>query len=357
MAPAMTSRMGRQTSQRRASRLLLAASLLASPLLAQAAPPAKPAKQTPAAPAPRAGNAQKKAAAETLSPAEWRKRLLLQINAERARAGVPPLALSAPLEKVAQQRAEEIASRRALPSEQESFVLFNQVQIRMVKAGYKAHGWTESITVTAGGVDDVIAYWKEDASYSQAMGRDYQDVGIGLATFDGVPLYTFVFAWPRSEFYARQTAELNDAGAVRRAMLAQVNAERDKQGLPPLVSDPRLDLAAQKHAEDMLARIYYSHESPEGTMPRQRIQAAGFVADAVGENIAAGHFSVDTVMNAWLHSTGHRRNILEPRFTHLGVGIAVGGYEHRYQVIWVQSFGHPRPGTAGGTLGGAPGRP
>lgn len=331
---------------RRVPRLLIWASVLALPVLPTlAAPPAKPAP----APAPRAGTAQKAPAA--LSPDEWRKRLTLQINAERAQAGVPPLALSAPLQEVAQQRAEEIAARRAMPSEKESFALFNQVQIRLVKAGYKAHGWTESITVTAGGVDDVIAYWKEDASYSQAMGRDYQDVGIGLATFEGVPLYTFVFAWPRSEFYARQTSELSDAGQVRRAMLAQVNAERDKQGLPPLVSDPRLDVAAQKHAEDMLARIYYSHESPEGTAPRQRVQAAGFVADAVGENIAAGHFSVDTVMNAWLHSSGHRRNILEPRFTHFGTGIAVGGFEHRYQVIWVQDFGRPMPGTAGGTLG------
>lgn len=336
---------------RRASRLLIWAGALALPL---AAAPAKPTPQTPQA--PRAGqprNAQKAPAAlSALSHTEWRQRLTLQINAERARAGVPPLAVSEPLQKVAQQRAEEIATRRALPSEKESFALFNQVQTRLVKAGYKAHGWTESITVTAGGAADVIAWWKEDASYAQAMGRDYQDVGIGLASFDGVPLYTFVFAWPRSEFYARQTAELGDAGQVRRAMLAQVNAEREKQGLPPLVSDPRLDLAAQKHAEDMLARIYYSHETPEGTAPRQRVQAAGFVADAVGENIAAGHFSVDTVMNAWLHSSGHRRNILESRFTHFGAGIAVGGYEHRYQVLWVQDFGRPMPGTAGGTLGG-----
>jgi len=40
----------------------------------------------------------------------------------------------------------------------------------------------------------------------------------------------------------------------------------------------------------------------------------------------------------WLRSSGHRRNILEPRFTHLGVGVAVGRYEDRYQVLWVQEF-------------------
>lgn len=327
--------MRRATMRNRPLQLLALASLAGLGVLSAGAAP-QGARPTPPA-------AARKPVA-TLSPDEWRSRLTLQINAEREKAGVPPLAPSEALQKVAQQRAEEIAARRALPTEQESLTLFNQVQVRMVKAGYKAHGWTESITVTKGGVDDVIAWWKEDPSYAQAMGRDYQDVGIGLATFEGVPLYTFVFAWPRSEFYARQTAELADGAAVRQAMLARVNAERAKEGVPPLVSDPRLDLAAQKHAEDMLARIYYSHESPEGTMPRQRVQATGFVGDAVGENIAAGHFSVDTVMNAWLHSSGHRRNILEPRFSHFGVGLAVGGYEHRYQVIWVQSFGHPTGG-------------
>jgi uncharacterized protein YkwD len=330
--------MRRATMRNHPLRLLAVASLAGLGLFPVLPAWAAPQGSRPAAPA------VKKPAAEILSPDEWRSRLTVQINAERAKAGVPPLAPSEALQNVAQQRAEEIAARRALPSEKESLTLFNQVQIRMVKAGYKAHGWTESITVTKGGVDDVIAYWKEDPSAAQAMGRDYQDVGIGLATFEGVPLYTFVFAWPRSEFYARQTAELADAAAVRQAMLARVNAEREKEGVPPLVPDPRLDLAAQKHAEDMLARIYYSHESPEGTLPRQRVQATGFVGDAVGENIAAGHFSVDTVMNAWLHSSGHRRNILESRFSHFGVGLAVGGYEHRYQVIWVQSFGHPTGG-------------
>jgi uncharacterized protein YkwD len=43
-------------------------------------------------------------------------------------------------------------------------------------------------------------------------------------------------------------------------------------------------------------------------------------------------------MEAWLHSVDHRRNLLDPRFTHLGVGIAVGSYQHKYKVLWVQDF-------------------
>lgn len=312
---------------RRTTTLLL---LLLSPTLLLGAAPAQKTPQKPAA---------KKPAAP--SPAEIRQRLAVRINEERARAGVPPLAPSDALQKVAQQRADEIAARGVLADERESLTLFGIVQGRMAKAGYKAHGWTESVTVTAGGPDEVIAYWRSDPSHGQAMGRDYQDVGIGLATFQGVPLYTFVFAWPRAEFYHRQTETLADAAQVRTAMLEQVNAERRAAGVEPLTADPRLDAAAQKHAEDMLARVFYNHISPEGTTPRQRVQAAGYLADAVGENIAAGHFTVEAALDAWLHSSGHRRNILDPRFRNLGVGIAVGNYEHRYQVLWVQDFGRP----------------
>jgi uncharacterized protein YkwD len=92
----------------------------------------------------------------------------------------------------------------------------------------------------------------------------------------------------------------------------------------------------------MLKRTYYAHESPEGSTPRQRLLAAGFPGEVVGENLAAGQTSVENVMEAWLHSVDHRRNILEPRFTHLGVGITVGSYQHRYRVMWVQDFAAPR---------------
>lgn len=295
---------------------------------------------------PRPRAAKKPAAVPIVVTEALRRQVAMRINEERSRAGVPPLATSDPLDQVAQSRADEIAAKGALPDEAESLRLLGRVQLRLTSAGYKAHGWTESLTVTAGDLDEVMDYWKQDPSYRQAMGRDYQDVGIGVADFDGVPLYTFLFAWPKSEFYARQTAELTGADSLARMraeMLERVNAERRAAGLAPLAADPRLDVAAQRHAEDMLARTYYSHNNPEGLTPRQRLLEAGFDAVTVGENIAAGHLTAAAAMDAWLHSSGHRRNILEPGVTHLGVGLAVGSYEHRYQVLWVQDFGKPLP--------------
>src|SRR5689334_3166979 len=112
--------------------------------------------------------AAKKPAAPIVVSEELRRKIALRINEERSHAGVPPLATSDPLDKVAQSRADEIAAKGALPDEAESFKLFGRVQLLLANAGYKAHGWTESITVVMGDIDEVIDYWKQDASYGQA---------------------------------------------------------------------------------------------------------------------------------------------------------------------------------------------
>ncbi|HVR97434.1 MAG TPA: CAP domain-containing protein [Thermoanaerobaculia bacterium] len=271
-----------------------------------------------------------------------REGLTLRINQERETAGVPPLAPSDVLHQVAQSRADELAARGELPGEAETLALLNRIQMRLVRAGYDAQGWTESIASTQGDPGAVIAYWKESGNLPEAMALDYRHVGVGIASLKGVPLYTFLFAWPKSDYFARQVAPLADLEQVRAAILAAVNAARQDGGRPPLRLEPRLNTAAQKHAEDMLARVYYSHKTPEGTMPWSRVQAAGYTPSIVGENIAAGHVRVDEVMDAWLHSSGHRRNILEGRFTEVGIGLAVGTYDHRYQLLWVQEFARPQ---------------
>lgn len=295
--------------------------LLLSPFLLAAAPaPARPA----------------------MDPEALRHELVLRINQERQAAGVHPVAPSAKLDKVAQARADEIRARGAMPDEAEAFILFSKIQGQLARSGYLAHGWTESLTATTEDLNGVIAAWKEDPSHQQALNTDLQDVGVGVADLGGVPLYVFLFAWPKSEHFARETRALLDLEAARETLLARVNAERAAQGRPPLVVDPRLNAAAQAHAEDMLAYTYYSHQALSGSMPRQRLQAAGYVADIVAENIAAGQVSVENVMEAWLHSSDHRRNILDPRFTHIGMGIAVGSFNHRYKVLWVQDFARPQ---------------
>ncbi|WP_228977019.1 sigma-70 family RNA polymerase sigma factor [Streptomyces sp. DH12] len=116
---------------------------------------------------------------------------------------------------------------------------------------------------------------------------------------------------------------------------ALVNAERARAGCGPVSRNGLLDTAALRHSEDMDARDYFDHSSPDGTDPGDRITAAGYRWSTYGENIARGQQSPEAVMESWMNSPGHRANILNCSFKELGVGRhdASGG------PWWTQVFG------------------
>jgi uncharacterized protein YkwD len=118
-----------------------------------------------------------------------------------------------------------------------------------------------------------------------------------------------------------------------------VNRERDKAGCRPLTADARLTSAAQQHSTDMARQDYFSHEDPAGEDPGRRITDAGYRWSVYGENIAAGYPDAASVMDGWMHSPGHRANILNCAFRNIGVGVAVDGAHKKY---WTQDFGTPR---------------
>lgn len=269
-----------------------------------------------------------------------RQELLRLLNAERVQAGAPPLRLDGALTRAAQEHAEEVSRRGSLQSGSSE-----DMQRRLTQAGYQAHEWTESLSYSSAGPEAALSAWKtrNPSSFHSLLDPGYRDLGVGVALLDGDPLYSLLFAVPEEDYFRRQTTGLQDLDKVRREMLAQVNAARQQAGLRPVRDNSRLDTAAQGHAEDMLARGYFDHRSPAGTTVRERSEAAGYAWRAIGENIAFGQTSVDEVVATWLDSPGHRRNILSPDFTELGLGLALGqGKDGKYQVYWVQSFGAPR---------------
>jgi len=267
-----------------------------------------------------------------------RPELLRLINAERQRAGAPPLRLSPLLARAAQEHASEVASRGSLKLRAGST---EEMRERLKRAGYQVHAWTENLATNGGSPEEVLRDWRvqDPATWRKLLSPEYRDLGIGLAQLGRTPLYTFLYAVPAGEWFAAQTAGLRDLGRVRADMLARVNAERRKAGVPLLKPNPKLDAAAQRHAEDMLARAYFAHESPEGKTVRDRARAADYDWRAVGENIAEGQLSVAEVMETWMNSPGHRRNILDKGFREFGAGLALGRSGDGYQVEWVQTFG------------------
>ena len=117
-----------------------------------------------------------------------------------------------------------------------------------------------------------------------------------------------------------------------------VNEERLAAGLAPLEIDVRLMVAAQRHSDDMAANSFFSHFGSDDSTFDVRVQDAGYVPWLrLGENIAAGQTSPEAVMAAWMNSPGHRANILDPDFDHIGVGYATSGTYYRF--FWTQEFG------------------
>ncbi|MEU9128471.1 sigma-70 family RNA polymerase sigma factor [Kitasatospora sp. NPDC048540] len=116
-----------------------------------------------------------------------------------------------------------------------------------------------------------------------------------------------------------------------------VNAERAKAGCGPVKASTKLQEAAQKHSDDMAARGFFDHTNPDGAGPQQRIDATGYKWNTWGENIARGQRDAAAVMDAWMHSEGHRANILNCAFTELGVGVHTG----TGGPWWTQDFGKP----------------
>ena len=160
-------------------------------------------------------------------------------------------------------------------------------------------------------------------------------------TASTAPSSTTTTAAPTTQATAPSTAAPGPSGgdgAIQQQILDLTNAERAKANCGALTLQPALNAAADAHSEDMAANDYFSHTSQNGASPSDRARAAGYNG-GVGENIAAGYPDAASVMNGWMNSPGHRANILNCRYQHLGVGYAVSGSDRRSTIYWTQNFG------------------
>lgn len=117
-------------------------------------------------------------------------------------------------------------------------------------------------------------------------------------------------------------------------MFALVAIERKKAGLAPLLFDDTLRDLARLHSQDMLIRGYFSHYTPEGLSPFDRMSAAGIIYAYAGENLALAP-STQLAMQGLMASPGHRANILNPNFKKIGIGVVDGGI---YGKMFSQEF-------------------
>jgi len=132
---------------------------------------------------------------------------------------------------------------------------------------------------------------------------------------------------------------------LERRVFRLTNEVRRKEGLPSLDWERSLNTVARAHSVDMLMKGYFSHVSPEGKSPHDRLLSGyQFPLSMTGENIwgGTGHDSRETVLlariivDSWMSSPGHRRNLLNPDFTDIGVGVAAQGKSIRATQVFVR---------------------
>ena len=120
--------------------------------------------------------------------------------------------------------------------------------------------------------------------------------------------------------------------SFEREVVRLVNEERAKNGLKPLQENWELSRVARYKSQDMVDNRYFSHTSPTYGTPFQMIKAFGLTYRTAGENIAYGQRTPQAVVSAWMNSSGHRANILNPSHTQIGVGYVANGH------YWTQMF-------------------
>ena len=120
--------------------------------------------------------------------------------------------------------------------------------------------------------------------------------------------------------------------AYENKVLELVNAERVKQGLKPLEMDESVRNVARLKSQDMQKNNYFSHTSPTYGTPFEMLKKYGISYKSAGENIAQGYQTPEQVVKGWMNSSGHRANILNASYTHIGIGYEANGN------YWTQMF-------------------
>lgn len=149
------------------------------------------------------------------------------------------------------------------------------------------------------------------------------------------------FVYAKEDYYT----EDENLEELRENIYLMINAIRMNNGVSKLERDEKLELAAQKHAEDMIERNYLSHYSPEGVSVFERLKEVGYNYYVAGENIFEAERlqyldpmnMSKVVVNGWMESKKHRENLLHPAYEEIGVGVAYD--EERKRLVVVADFG------------------
>lgn len=275
------------------------------------------------------------AVAETDHYGVFKWEIMLLVNQERARIGAPPLAVTPVLNDVAAVRVRDVA-RGFVGTRPNGEKWSSALKERGIRYG-KANGVYSSEKETP---QSVVRSWIQ---LNRSIVRDAVQTQMGIEVIRGpdgklyvyavsiAPLKTEGGAAPKE---AAKDADVSDYG---REVLRLVNIERKKEGLGSLAGLAVLDTIASARAGEIMTK--FSHTRPDGSSWQTLLDRHSVKWRFNGENIAAGQKTPALVMAGWMASPGHRANILNKNFTHLGVGVRA---DSKGRLNWVQTFLRPK---------------
>jgi uncharacterized protein YkwD len=217
-----------------------------------------------------------------------------------------------------------------------------------VARGAKPHDALDAAGYTARRMASIdLQGYSDDAQVRQILAKSYCSVIADLGFHD------IGFGWNKdrlSLILASERHVAGDAAVVSARVLKLVNDARSQprrcgsqsfRAAQPLTLNAQLERAALQHSQEMAKYSYMEHEGRDGSTPAQRVARAGYQWTEVAENVAAGQETPDDVMTSWLASAGHCANIMNAKFTEIGVASAVNARDD-YGVYWTMSLASPR---------------
>lgn len=154
-------------------------------------------------------------------------------------------------------------------------------------------------------------------------------------------LFLFLYSGIKSVNYYQPGVLGVESSVDQQELIRLTNVEREKNGLPPVSEDSRLNAAAAEKAKNMFAENYWAHFSPSGKDPWGFINGAGYQFSYAGENLAKSFYQSDEVVKAWMASRTHKENILNKHYTNIGIAVMEGTLNGEKTTLVVQEFGAP----------------
>jgi uncharacterized YkwD family protein len=139
-------------------------------------------------------------------------------------------------------------------------------------------------------------------------------------------------ATPSQPVQEKPATPATSISAIEQQVLTLTNQERAKGGLKPLATDAPLMASARAKSTDMRSNNYFDHNSPTLGSPFDQMKARGINYRSAAENIAMGQRTPEEVVKGWMNSPGHRANIMNGNYTHIGIGYDAQGH------YWTQQF-------------------